>query len=77
MEVQEQMYGVGFNHGYLLEKYMPDLVAKMTKTLVVSDEYTEGFFDGKDEYEIERSENELNDLRNEARDRDRDTERGK
>ena len=75
MEAQEQMYSVGFNHGYLLEKYMPDLVAKMTKTVVVSDGYTEGFIDGKEEYEIERSENELNDLRNRAT--DRDMERGR
>ncbi len=65
MSTQEQQYIKGFNHGYLLTKHLPDLVAKLVKQLqATTNDYLSGFFSGKEEYELEASRNELNMLGN-------------
>lgn len=75
MQTQEQLYVRGFNHGYILAKYLPELVTKLIKTVAPITDYTEGFFSGKEEYEIEYTRaqiDELNNLRNRSKDQDRD-----
>ena len=78
MDTQEQQYIRGFNHGYLLTKHLPDLVAQLLKHIKEStSDYISGFFSGKEEWEIEHSRvqlNELDTLRNNSR--DSDLERG-
>ncbi len=62
--MNEQQFIVGFNHGYLLTKHLPDLVDKLVKQLLAStNDYLLGFFSGKEEYELEVARLELNDLR--------------
>ena len=79
MNAQEQQYIRGFNHGYLLTKHLPDLVAKLVKDIKETvSEYMAGFFSGKKEYELEFSRNQLNELkkiRNRSKDRERDVEK--
>ena len=79
MSTEEQQYIKGFNHGYLLTKYLPDLVAKLVKHIKeTTNDYLSGFFSGKEEYELEISRTQLDELRNirnKATDRNHDLER--
>ena len=79
MSTEEQQYIRGFNHGYLLTKHLPDLVAKLVKQIKeTSSDYLSGFFSGKEEYELEWSRtqiDELRRLRNPANDLEQDFER--
>lgn len=71
----EQQYIQGFNHGYLITKHLPDLVTKLVKNIKdVAGDYIAGFFSGKEEYELEVSRMQLNELR---AIRDRAQERGR
>lgn len=79
MSNQNDLYIKGFNNGYLLSKHEPDLTGKLTQTLQPTGEYLEGFFSGKEEYEIEIRQiklQELQSLRNKDRDREHEQERG-
>jgi len=74
----EKQFVTGFNHGYLLAKYLPELLVKLIKSLKPANEYFQGFFSGSKEYELEVSRNELADLkqiRDKSRDRKRNVER--
>ena len=65
MSTQEQQYITGFNHGYLLTKHLPDLVAKLVKHVKAStSEYLSGFVSGKEEWEIEHNREQLSELKN-------------
>lgn len=54
MEDQEALFIKGFNGGYLLEQYEPNLLAKVLKTLNLSNDYLEGLSSGQKEYQQER-----------------------
>lgn len=75
---EEQLYINGFNHGYLLTKHEPDLVSKITQTVRPTNDYLSGFFSGKQEWELELTQMQLQDLSRlreqsrEHRDLDRD-----
>jgi hypothetical protein len=76
----EKNYTVGFNNGYLIAKFEPLLTEKITQNLQPNNEYLEGFFSGKEEYEHEKSLeqfNELQRLRNGSKDRELDLEQEK
>lgn len=79
MSTQEQQYIKGFNHGYLLTKHLPDLVAKLVKGIRgATGDYFSGFFSGKEEYELEYSRaqlNELDNLRDRSKNKERDIEK--
>ncbi len=49
MEDTEKRFTRGFNHGYLLAKYTPSLLAKLVKRLTPSNDYFQGFFSGSKE----------------------------
>jgi hypothetical protein len=75
MDSQEQQYIRGFNHGYLLTKYLPDLVVQLIKHIKeTTNEYISGFFSGKEEWELEYEREQLGELEN-LRNRPRDHER--
>ena len=79
MDVHEQQYIRGFNHGYLLTKHLPDLVAQLIKHIKeTTSDYLVGFFSGKDEWELEYGRgqlNELDGLRNHSKDNNHEIER--
>lgn len=57
-----QEYIRGFNHAYLLAAHEPNLLADVTRSVNPSNEYFEGFFSGKAEWELEQSKRELNEI---------------
>jgi hypothetical protein len=64
MDNQEQQYIRGFNHGYLLTKHLPDLVAQLiTHVKETATDYLAGFFSGKEEWELEYSREQLGELK--------------
>jgi len=78
MEIQEQLYIKGFNSGYLLAKHMPTLLSKVVKNMSPKNDFSEGLFSGKHQYELEHSKNqadELKHLRNKSQNRDKGHER--
>jgi len=78
MEHNEQQFIKGFNNGYVLAKHEPDLLSKIVQNISSTNDYLTGFFSGKEEYEIEYSHTQLQDLkriRSQSRDRGYDLER--
>ena len=78
MSNQEKLYIKGFNSGYLLAKYMPVLLTKIVKNVSPTNDFVEGLFSGKEEYELEYSRtqlDELNLLRNKSENREKGFER--
>ena len=53
----------GFNNGYLLTKYEPNLLSQLVRNLHITNEYFHGFFPGKEEFEQERTRNTLDELK--------------
>jgi hypothetical protein len=53
MEEQEKQTQKGFNAGYLLAKYQPDLFPQTLKTEPVTP-YITGLFAGKKQFEVEK-----------------------
>jgi len=76
--MEELKYINGFNSGYLLAKHMPTLLSKVMKNISPISDFSEGLFSGKEEYELENSRiqtEELKRLRNKSQDRDKGHER--
>ncbi|MBX7109642.1 MAG: hypothetical protein K1X61_13400 [Chitinophagales bacterium] len=74
----EKKFIKGFNHGYILTKYLPSLVSNLIGSLKSTNEYFSGFFAGKQEYEMEKAKNELEvlgQIRDRAEDRERNVEK--
>ncbi len=75
MEETPALYVRGFNHGYTLAKYLPELLAKIVKKINPNSDYILGFFSGKEEWELEKDRihlDELNQLRNQSKDIERE-----
>lgn len=78
MDKQHHQYINGFNNGYTLAKHDPGLLSKIVKGLRPATGYLEGFFSGKEEYELEHSREQfgnLNNIRNQSQKKDRDLDR--
>ena len=78
METQEHLFIKGFNSGYILAKHMPILLLKIVKNVSPAGDFIEGLFSGKEEYELEYSRNQGNDLsrlRNASKSQDKGLER--
>lgn len=78
MSLQQMQYIKGFNSGYLLAKHMPTLLAKIVKNFRPSDDFSEGLFSGKEEFELEYSRTQAEDLsrlRNVSKSRDKGLDR--
>lgn len=57
-----QEYVRGFNNAYLLAEHEPRLLSDITRSVNPSNDYFEGFFSGKAEWEIEQSKDQLNEI---------------
>jgi len=55
MDNNEKKYIVGFNNGYLIARYHPDLFEKLEKNLDSKNEYLQGLLFGKREHEVEKN----------------------
>jgi hypothetical protein len=62
METSEQQFIKGFNHGYFLTKYLPQLLSKLIISIPNSNDYFQGIHLGKREFENEVTHDHLNDL---------------
>jgi len=73
-------YVWGFNSAYLLSEHEPQLLSDMARGMNPSNDFTEGFFAGKSEWEIEQSKDQLNEidqLREQPEEQNRDPEEPK
>ena len=78
MSYQEKLYIKGFNSGYLLAKHEPELLTKIVKNVSPANDFVEGLFSGKEEFELEYSRSqldEINHLRNNPENREKGFER--
>jgi hypothetical protein len=62
MELNEQQFITGFNNGYLLAQYEPEILNTMLSKINPVNSYIAGMNYGKQEYEIEQQANQLDDL---------------
>lgn len=75
MEKEEQQFVKGFNNGYLLARYEPVLTSQIAKTLQPDNDYLSGFLSGKEEFELEQTKaqvNQLDQLRSRSAERGRE-----
>ena len=63
MEEQEKQFAKGFNNGYLIAKYQPDLFAKLEKNMDSSNHYVQGLLFGKKEHDAEKKVVKLKDFK--------------
>ena len=78
MSNQDKLYIKGFNSGYLLAKHEPELLTKIVKNVSPANDFVEGLYSGKQEYELEYSRSqldEINHLRNNPENREKGFER--
>lgn len=62
MDRNEQQYVKGFNRGYTITKYLPDLSTAILKNIGSTNDFIEGFSSGKNEYEQEQIRTQLDEL---------------
>lgn len=55
----DKQYIKGFNHGYLLAEYDPELAKQIVKNPNVESEYFKGIVSGKQEYDLSRIKNRM------------------
>lgn len=63
MELNEQQFIKGFNHGYLLAQYEPDILASVLKNNNPINSYFSGLSFGQKEFILDKSINEISYLR--------------
>lgn len=74
----EQQYIQAFNNGYVLAQNEPKILIAITKRLVPSNNYLEGLFAGKGQFEFDQEIEKLTkieELRNRSKNRDKEIER--
>lgn len=74
---QEQEYIKGFNHAYLVAEFRPELLQQIVPENNSASDYCDGFFAGKEQWELgkEREQlEELNNLRDDGKDFERECE---
>lgn len=73
MHANDQLFIKGFNGGYLLEKYKPELLANILKNIDTTNVYLAGLSKGQFEYqkEIRLELENLSQLRDRGKDLDR------
>ncbi|MDB5226621.1 MAG: hypothetical protein JWN78_814 [Bacteroidota bacterium] len=73
-EMESQDFTQGFNHAYILAGYDAELLNEIEPALNPESDYFHGFFSGRDEYNREREELSLTQLRKLTTERDYDIE---
>ena len=71
MEV-EKSYTQGFNAGFKLAEYQPELWEKLKPSLSMDSEYERGILEGAAEYETKKEKTRENDLENIRKSKDKD-----
>lgn len=74
---EENHFIEAFNNGYILQQYKPELLNTIFQNLTPTNNYLQGFFAGKKQFEIENSKNqmlELRQLRNNSQNKGKDFE---
>ena len=59
----EKLYIQAFNNGYVLAQYEPDFSNILTQNLTATNNYLQGFFEGKKQGELEKSKDQLSEIR--------------
>ena len=74
---QEQTYLKGFNDGYKLAKYSPDLYEKLKDSLSADVEYDKGIIAGAEQWQQEKESQRLKELGelDQGKDQEQDLER--
>ncbi len=70
-EQQEKQFAKGFNSGYIIAKYLPDLAKTMTKDFKPTTDYMQGFLCGTEELSLERG-RELRTIRGRGKGKERE-----
>lgn len=70
----EYIYAKGFNTGYCITKYEPNLSDTFAKSVSNTNDFFQGFFDGKEQMQIEKNLEQLHQVRL-GIDRQKDQER--
>ncbi|MCH8904451.1 MAG: hypothetical protein IIA45_11115 [Bacteroidetes bacterium] len=71
MKDQDKKHERGFNHGYLLSKYLPMFAKSLFKGIKSNNQYEQGLVAGKQEHEKERKitrQEELKQIRDKGQD---------
>lgn len=63
MELNEKKFIAGFNSGYLLAKYEPQMLTVLLKSVQPINAYIAGISFGQKEYELGKSKSHLDELR--------------
>ncbi|MGB5023763.1 MAG: hypothetical protein WBO44_00360 [Saprospiraceae bacterium] len=63
MELSEKQFIAGFNSGYILAKYEPQMLTALMKSIQPINSYISGMSFGQKEYEFEQTKIQLNELR--------------
>ncbi len=63
MELTERQFIKGFNAGYFLAEYEPQLLTSLLKNIQPTNSYISGLSFGQKEYELELQTNHLDDLK--------------
>ena len=75
MEDHEKQYMKGFNSGYIIAKYEPDLYSTVIKGLQSNNELLDGFLTGGKEYEHEKNMPNKSHGKDKGKDRDKEINR--
>lgn len=62
MELNENHFIAGFNSGYLLAEYEPQMLNALLKNAQPANSYISGISFGQKEYELEQTKSQLNQL---------------
>lgn len=62
MELNEQQFIKGFNHGYVLCEYEPKMLNILLKSIEPINSYISGMSWGQKEYELELAKSNLNEM---------------
>jgi hypothetical protein len=74
-EIESKDYCQGFNHAYILAGYDEELLNQIEPALNPVNDYFQGFFSGREEYNQEKEQLSLSQLRNSIEERDHNYER--
>jgi hypothetical protein len=78
MELDEKQYETGFNSGYLMAKFEPQMLALLLRDIRPLNSYIQGMSSGLKEYELGKTNAQLDELHSlrqknrDQRDRERD-----
>jgi len=62
MELNEKQFIAGFNSGYLLARYEPQMLTVLLNNIQPINSYISGLTYGQQEYELEQTKNKISEL---------------